>query len=74
MKEGKQLTMLDLVNSGCLLGLGCFIVFVWSVIDTLPHSGYIFILGMGIGIFGVGNYIYKYFRQPIKSDIENSKT
>ena len=67
--KGRQLTMLDLVQSVMFMGAGAIILMVWYQIDTLPHSGWLMIAGFGLMMFGMLSYIIKYFKQPLVGDV-----
>lgn len=68
----KPITLLDFFNSIILVIVG--FVIVLGVANTslinIPHSGFLMLGGLGVGLFGVIRFIVKFFKQPFPNEVD----
>lgn len=67
-KEPKPLTVHDLVLAISLFAVGSIMILLWDQVNTLPHSGWLFIFGLCTAFSGPIRFIVKFFKQPINRE------
>ena len=70
----KEMTMNDVVQAVMFNVAGILVLALWTTIDTLPHSGWVFIFGISLSVIGLIRYLYKFFKQPINDNEQQNQT